>query len=73
MAATSASTQVAPQAVERADADVGDKEIVRADGEQPFRGIIRRRACHVMSGIAKQLDNAGQRVLVVVEDEDSER
>ena len=59
------------QPVERADADVGDKQVERADCEQPFRGVVGRRACHVMSGIAQEFHDAGQRVLVIIEDEDS--
>ena len=57
--------------VERPDADVGDKQVERADCEQPFRGVVCRRACHVMSGIPKELNDPGQRVLVIIEDEDS--
>ena len=47
------------------------EQIERADGQQPFRGVVSRRACHVMSGIPQEFDDAGQRVLVVIEDEDS--
>ena len=52
-------------------ADVGDQQVERADGEQPLGGVVCRRAGHVVSGIAQELDDPGQRVLVVIEDEDS--
>ena len=57
------------QAVEGPQADVGNEKVERTGGQQPFRGVVCRRARHVMSGIPEQFDDAGQRVLVVIEDE----
>ena len=59
------------QPVERAQPDVGDKQVERADGEQPLGGVVGRRAGHVMSGVAQEFHDAGQGMLVVIEDEDS--
>ncbi len=60
-------------AVEAAQADVGDQQIVGADRQQALRGVVGRRARDEMPGVTQQLDQARQRVLVVVEDQDSER
>ena len=59
------------EAVERSEADVGDQQIERADGEETLGGVIGRRAGDVVARVAQKFDDATEGVLVVVEDEDT--
>ncbi len=58
------------QPVESTKPDVGDEQIERFGGQQVLRTVVRRRAGHEISHLAKHLDDAFERCIVVIQDED---
>jgi hypothetical protein len=61
------------EAVETAQADVGDEQVERLQAEQPLGAVERGRTSDVVTGLAEQLHEALERVLVVIEYENSIR
>jgi len=61
------------QPVERFQADVGDQQVVGADGQEALGRVVGRRTGDVVPCVAQELNHPGKGMLVIIEDEDSKR